>query len=410
MEIDKMNAAAASDKSGVVHVVDDMEDVLFVVGMLVTTLGYRALTARSATEGLRILGREPVDVVITDVNMPECDGLAFLKEVRHLTQDVPVVLMTGGAHLDMAMEAIRNGAFDLITKPLEPKHLHTIVEKALRHRRLLTMERNYHSELERTVSQQTAQLREVLLELDRFHNLEQSRAEERSQFLSTLTHELRTPMNGIICPLSMLSSSELPDDDRELVEIAQVSAGNMLQLVDQLLSFADHDKRWSLASYETIDLRTLLAASTRASAALSESRGLAMTVSVDDAVPATVTGDRELTGKIIDILLGNAVKFTDAGSISLRVGIGTDHREMPVLRLQVRDTGIGIPAQLLERVFEPFFQVDGSLTRRHGGLGLGLSQARQIVQHLGGRIWVESDPGQGSTFQVELPCFGVAAV
>ena len=400
--MDTIGPLAANDKSGVVLVVDDMEDVLFVVGILLERFGYRVLSAKSATDGLGILGKEPVDLVLTDVNMPECDGLAFLKEVRQCTQDVPVVLMTGGAHLDMAMEAIRNGAFDLITKPLDPQHLHTIVEKALRHRRLLTMERNYHSELERTVEQQTRQLREALLELDKFHNQAKSHAQKRGEFLSTLTHELRTPMNGIVCPLSMLAASPLSADDRELVEIATLSADNMMKLVDQLLSFADSCKKGSFSGRSDCNLRELLDRLANAHAGALAAKGVALTFSVADALPAKVACDCDLTYKVLDILVGNALKFTDAGAVSLSVDFVQGAGEPSVIRFRVSDTGIGIPAKMLESVFEPFFQVDGGLTRRHGGLGLGLSQARQIVQHLGGRIWVESESGKGSTFYVEL--------
>ncbi len=392
--------------SGTVLVVDDMDMVLGIVRILLEKFGCRVATANSAKDGLLILEEQPIDLIVTDVMMPECDGIAFLREVRQRTTDVPVVLMTGSAHLAMAIEAIKNGAFDLITKPLDAEHFRNIVKKALEHRRLLLMERNYQSDLERTVSEQTLQLREALLELDKFHEYEKSTAQERSQFLTTLTHELRTPMNGIVAPLSMLRAAELSDDDRELVEIAAESAGRMTKLVDQLLSFAQSSKKRDSAKKECFDLRVLLSSLAKVHAPGFTAKGITLTVSVDEAVPAHVLGDWELTCKVAEIFLSNALKFTRSGTTALSISLIRDADAAPNLHLQVSDSGIGIVRDKLERVFDPFFQVDGGLTRREGGLGLGLSQARQIVEHLGGRIWAESEPGSGSTFHADLPFHG----
>ena len=400
------NSQQSEGRPGAILVVDDMEMVLSMVGLLLRKFGYTVHLAGSAKDGLRVLETEVVDLILTDVMMPECDGITLLKEIRQRTQDVPVVLMTGSAHLEMAMEAMKNGAFDLITKPLDGQYLRKIVEKALEHRRLLSVERNYYYELERTVAEQTMQLKEALLELDKFHQLAKSSSEERSQFLSTLTHELRTPMNGIVGPLSMLGESKLSGDDRELVEIASISAGRMTQLVDQLLSFAESRHNRNHADKSRFDLRQLTDSLAKAHRAAFAAKGIVLAFSVEPEVPENVLGDRELTGKIAEILLTNALKFTDRGLTSLSVCMARDADGQPTVSLRVTDTGIGIPPEKLERIFEPFFQVDGGLTRRQGGLGLGLSLARQIAQHLGGSIRVESEPGSGCSFQVDLPFFG----
>lgn len=392
-----------SGKTGTILVVDDMAAVLQMVGVLLGRMGYAVHLAGNARDALLLLEAHAIDLIVTDVMMPECDGIAFLKEVRQRTTEVPVVLMTGGAQLDMAMEAIKNGAFDLITKPLDAVYFRKVVEKALEHRRLSFMERNYQSELERTVAEQTVQLKEALLELDKFHRHAGSFAQERNDFLSTLTHELRTPMNGILCPLSMLAEAELGGEERELVEIASLSADRMLQLVEQLLSFAQSRKKRTPSDDSSFDLRELSNSLARVHAPLFGAKGIALTLCVDEALPGAMVGDRELIGKVAEILLSNALKFTETGMASLSLGIVQDVEQLPALHLQVADTGIGIPPEKLEKIFEPFFQVDGGLTRRRGGLGLGLSQARQIVQHLGGKIWAESTLGSGSTLHVELP-------
>jgi signal transduction histidine kinase len=392
-------------KAGAILVVDDMDMVLRMVCILLEKLGYRTHSASNAQDGLRILEQEAIDLIVTDVMMPECDGIAFLKEVRQRTLDVPVVLMTGSAHLDMAMEAIKNGAFDLVTKPLDNSYFQKVVEKALEHRRLVSLERNYHSELERTVAQQTMQLKEALQELDKFHSHAKSTAQERSQFLSTLTHELRTPMNGIVAPLGMLKESQLSADDRELVEIASSSAARMLQLVNQLLSFADAHKNPAAPDKRGFDLRQLCASLEKSYCPLFSAKGVVLSFSVQAEVPATVAGNRDLTLKLADILLGNALKFTESGTASLWVGIKQGADQQPALQLRVSDSGIGIAEHDLEAVFDQFFQVDAGLTRRRGGLGLGLSQAREIVQYLGGSIRVQSVLGSGSSFEVDLPLY-----
>ena len=353
-------------KAGNILVVDDMEVVLHMVVLLLSKFGYTVYSAGNVQDGLRILREQAIDLVVSDVMMPERDGIDFLKEVRRHTLHVPVVLMTGSAHLEMAMEAIKYDAFDLITKPLDGPYFRKIVEKALEYRRLMLVERNYQGELERTVAQQTMQLKEVLLELDKFHNHAKSIAEERSQFLTTLTHELRTPMNGIVCPLSMLKESPLAEDDRELVEIAASSADRMVRLVNQLLSFAESQNTRSASDKKPFDLGELSASLAKAYKPAFQAKGIALSFSVAENQACRVVGDRELTCKIVDVLLGNALEFTESGSTSLIFSATMDARLSPTLHIQVSDTGIGIPCAELETVFEPFFQVDGGLTRKHG--------------------------------------------
>lgn len=379
-------------------VVDDEADVLRMMSIGLNQSGYRVRTSMSAEEAHLLIERDEFDAIITDVMMPGEDGIEFLAKVHRCRPDVPVIIMTGFAQLQTAVDAIKNGAFEFICKPFDMILLLQVVGKAVEYTGLRRMEKNCRAELEAMVARRTDELKSALAQLEESRAYQLKAACEKNEFMSTITHEMRTPMNGVIGALDLLADTGLSGAQREYLLIARQAADNMLELIDQMLSFSDGAGRGYNNFYEGFDLLLAIEAKAAEHRPRFAEKGLSFDTLLGTTVPNMIKCDRGQWTRLLDILLGNALKFTEKGGVRLEISAEQIDYHQAVLRMTVRDSGIGIPAGMLSRIFDPFVQVDGSLTRRYGGAGLGLSIARQIAQLLGGRIWAESTPGEGSCF------------
>ncbi len=223
----------------------------------------------------------------------------------------------------------------------------------------------------------------------------------KSQFLANMSHELRTPMHGVLGMLELLLHASLTGPQRRLVQSALRSGQAQLAIVNDLLDFAKIEAGKLELEVIDVDVRRLVGEVVELFADVAQRKGFELAYLVHDEVPTVVQSDPGRLRQILTNLVGNAVKFTHAGGVLVRVSMLPPDQTVPdqrVLLFAVRDTGIGIPAAAQARVFEAFAQADSTLTRRYGGTGLGLSIARQLVQMLGGQLWLESAPGVGSTF------------
>jgi signal transduction histidine kinase len=266
--------------------------------------------------------------------------------------------------------------------------------------------RDFPTERERFLLRVTVDQAAVGIETARlFHEAEQASL-AKSQFIATMSHELRTPLNAILgyVDLLMLGVPEpVAEPAQQHIGRIRTSARHLLQLIDSILSFARMEAGREEIHLETVDLRHLTRDSVELLEPLARRRGLDFDCHVPDTAVAVQT-DSAKVRQILFNLISNAIKFTDQGRVGVRMETAKEHAV-----IHVQDTGVGIAEDELARIFEPFRQVEGSLTRSAGGTGLGLSVARNLADLLGGTLSVESRVGSGSTFTLRLPMDGEAA-
>jgi signal transduction histidine kinase len=374
---------------GRVLLADDNADVRDYVARLLDARGWEVLAVgdgRAALAAMRAAAAEGTlpDIVLSDVMMPGLDGFALLAALRAdpTMREVPVILLSARAGEEARLEGAQAGADDYIVKPFSARDLTTRVETVAR----------------------AARERRAVREATEAARIEAENANRaKSEFLAVMSHELRTPLNAIAGYVQLLDigvHGSLTDEQREVLARVERSQRHLLRLINDVLNLARIESGRIEYEIGDVPLAEVVSAVLPMMEPQLAARGLACEMRVAPGLVART--DREKTQQILLNLLQNACKFTPSGgriTVEGADGAGAGHGVM----LRVIDTGIGIPRDKLESVFEPFVQVDSSRTRRVDGTGLGLAISRDLARGLGGDLTVESVEGRGSTFTLRLP-------
>jgi two-component system sensor histidine kinase/response regulator len=368
----------------------------------------------------------PYAVAFLDVRMPPgWDGIETAERIWEQDPDLQIVLCT--AYSDYSWEQMRErlGRSDrlvILKKPFDNVEVLQLADALTEKWRLTQQAKARLTDLEGLVAARTRDLQETNAQLSATnHQLavatQQAKdmaaaalvaSEAKSAFLANMSHEIRTPMNGVVGMAELLLETPLSASQRDYGETILHSARALLTLINDILDFSKIEAGKLELEHTEFDLRETLEEVTRLIAIQAHAKDLEVIASVESAVPEFVRGDPARVRQVLLNLCGNAVKFTQRGEIAASVKVLNSDSGGTTVLFEVRDTGIGIPTDRLEALFQPFSQVDASTTRRFGGTGLGLSIVKQLVELMGGQVGVDSREGAGSTFWFTAQ-LGVAA-
>jgi signal transduction histidine kinase/ActR/RegA family two-component response regulator/HPt (histidine-containing phosphotransfer) domain-containing protein len=379
-----------------VLIVEDSEDdaLLDVIALEDAGLAVHWRRVQDRDAMTRALSEGGWDVVLCDHALPGFDSFGALSVLSSATdaepREIPLVVVSGAVGEEVAAKLIREGAADFVGKD-NLARLPAAVRTALRDAQ----------------SRRDAARAEEALALAHREAVEASRM--KSEFMANVSHEIRTPLNGVIGLTELLANTPLTGEQRQYVDALASSGRALMSVVDQILDFSKLAAGSVEVAAEPFAPQALLEESTGMFVGAAAKQGVALRSVIGDGVARWVRGDAQRLGEVLRNLVGNAIKFTAPGGV-VEVRLSGDLADARRLRFEVSDTGIGIEPGVREKIFQPFSQADASTSRRFGGTGLGLTIARQLVELMGGTIGVDSEPGVGSTFWLEVVCEAVDGV
>lgn len=391
-----------------------VEDSLPVLDLLCTYLEPRGYAITTATDGhgaLELLEQEPFDLLLCDLKLDGPNGLEVIERANQILPDVPKILMTGNLDTQSLIRAIKLGVYDFIRKPI-PKlpELELVIERALEHNRLL-QEREANLEQIQQMNEQLSEMNRHLEEevLRRTRDLSEANAqlrtldEMKNNLLANVSHELRTPLVSVRGYTELFLRGHLgpmPEGSGMFLESSLRNIDKLLSLIESLVEYADMAREKLPLSLQYKEIHEVISTLAKDYAPRAREAGFTFHALLPESrLWVYIDTDRFFSS--FRHILDNALKFNPPQT---EIRIHAERLTKTLLKIAVSDTGIGIPIDAQGHIFERFFQIDNSPTRKHGGTGMGLAIARDNLRLMGCELRVNSEPGHGSTFYWTIPC------
>ena len=357
--------------SHTILVVDDIKVSLRLLTDILLGAGYTVITGSNSEEALELINTHSPDIILLDVMMPGMNGFTLCRKLKKDQQlsDIPIIFLTSLSQKEDIIEGFNAGGNDYIVKPFNRQELLARVRNHLR-------------------------LHDTLLENKRLTRLSEDASRSKTEFLASMSHEIRTPLNSIIGMAEVLVNTPLTEDQLNYVHIFRSAGESLLEIINDILDLSKIEA--GQTELEAIDfhLPSLLDSVVSILSVRATEQNTQVSIHLDSDVPHGISGDPTRLRQILINLVGNGIKFTENGTVEISVRIHSAN----MLLCSVKDDGIGIAQEKQELIFESFTQADSLTTRKYGGTGLGLTICKKLTKIMGGRIWLESSPGEGSTF------------
>ena len=328
---------------------------------------YNVHIAERGGQAIELLAKHPVDLVTLDLKMPGFTGINVLEKIKQYDPDIEAIIITGYGSLDTAIEGLRLGAFDYISKPFDVNHILALVRRGLERRSA------------------KARLRQV-----------------KSDFLSNVSHELRTPLSVVVGFVYLLLNQvvgKLTEEQQKVLETVYRNSEELLELIDNVLWLTSLNSGDSGAVIEKFDAREVVNETVKRYERTLREKGLHLKIEMAE-TGILLVSDRSKIERVFHNIFNNAVKFTSQGEISVKLYPLVDPSGV---QCEVVDTGVGIEKNKIDSIFEPFHQIDNSSQRSFSGLGLGLTVARRMAEIIGGKIEIASEPNVGTRVVMKFP-------
>ncbi len=356
-------------------IVDDMPINLDLMKSILSTEDYMVVTSKTGTSAMAKANANVFDLILLDIVLPDIDGFEICRQIKSgsKNQETPIIFLTAQREKESIIKGFKLGAVDYILKPFSDEELLARVD--------------LHLSLKHTQE-----------ELKKARNEAEGVAKAKAMFLANMSHEIRTPLNGIVGMIDILKQTKLDEQQRDYVDIVDISSENLLMIINDILDYSKieagqiaFEKIKFNIRHEVDEVKKLLYYK-------SVQKNLNFGIEVSDSVPEMLLGDPLRLKQVLINLCNNAIKFTTEGFIKIKVKLEKGMVQQYKLMFEVEDSGIGVSIENQKKLFQSFTQADASTTRKYGGTGLGLAISKKLVQLMNGDIGVRSVEGEGSTF------------